>query len=242
MPAERFFTENPLLLHQELLLIDTEFHHLIHVMRAKEGDKIELVNGLGSLAQAHIEKIKKKGARLRITHVLNEPPPQSEMILAQAIPRLNRLDFILEKGTELGMTQIWLFPAQQGERKELTPHQLERMRAVTIAAMKQCGRLHLPKISIKTPLNQWKKPEQHAFYGDVDPAATCFKPTDIPIDIGAGVLFYIGPESGFSDEETKTLQKLGARGVKLNPNILRTDTAALTALSILCLYISLRER
>lgn len=229
MPVERYFFEGNLAPDRSVHLEGAELHHLIHVMRTQAGEKIELINGKGLLAQASVENVSKRDATLLIEEVKSKPKPSKEIILAQAIPRLNRLDFILEKGTELGMSQIWIFPSRYSQKKELSQNQLQRMQTVTIAAMKQCGRLYLPDIVIKPPLHQWTKPEHTAFYGDVEPTAPSFQ--HVWHENSTGVIFYIGPESGFAQDEMTILQQLGAQGVKLHSNILRTDTAALTALS-----------
>lgn len=215
---------------QEVILENNEFHHLSHVTRAKEGTQIELVNGKGELAQATILRLEKKLARLSIDLLQVQEKPSKELILAQALPRINRLDFIMEKGTELGATQFWLFPGVHSERKMLTEHQVERLQSLTIAAMKQCGRLFLPKIEIMPPLVRWNKCEVPAFYGDIAPLAEPFYKKHKE---GDSCLFFIGPESGFSDEEIAQLNALGVMGVKLHENILRTDTAALVALSFM---------
>lgn len=232
MPAERFFAEQPLKMGESLYLENQEHHHLVHVMRVEVGETIELVNGSGALAKALVERVEKKRALLRILNVHTEQRPSTEIILAQAIPRSNRIDFILEKGTELGMTQLWLFPAIQGERKRLTEHQFERLRGLTIAAMKQCGRLYLPTIIEKPPLAQWEAPSYPSFFGDTDPKAPPFLPL-WQKERTKGIVFYIGPESGFTETEIEQLHRLKAKGVKLHPHILRTDTAALTALSLI---------
>jgi 16S rRNA (uracil1498-N3)-methyltransferase len=231
MPVERFFVDSPLKKGNNLALEGTELHHLAHVMRLKAGDSVELVNGCGELAEAQLVSLNKRQAQLTVLAVKKVPPAVPEIILAQAIPRINRLDFIIEKGTELGMTQIWLFPGRLSERKELTAHQMERLRAVAIAAMKQCGRLYLPEIVLKPPLQQWKELSQRVFFGDVDPAAQLFKLGRD--EVTQGVLFFVGPESGFTEEEIGQLKKLHAQGVSLHPHILRTDTAALCALSLI---------
>jgi 16S rRNA (uracil1498-N3)-methyltransferase len=231
MPAERFYVPQDLFLDQVVLLEDQEFHHLVNVMRSKEGEAVEVVNGKGALGYATVQRIEKKRASLHIKDVLFESKNKIEIILAQAIPRLNRLDFILEKGTELGMSQLWLFPTQLSDRKELTDHQLERMKSITIAAMKQCGRLFLPQIVIKPALPKWEKPAYNCFFGDLNPQAPIFSKLQ-HTNLEKGILFYIGPESGFTAEETQLLQRMGVEGVKLHPNILRTDTAALVALSL----------
>ena len=235
MPAERYFIENSFEVNTPCILQDQEFHHLIHVMRNKIGDTIEIVNGLGELAQGFIQDITKKQASIIIKHIRKDSPSPSQLILAQALPRPNRLDFILEKGTELGMTELWLFPGKQGERKDLTDHQLERMKNVTVAAMKQCGRLFLPKIIIKSSLEKWSTFPKTSFFGDVSPDSPNFLDVFPAYKQETEIAFFIGPESGFSESELLLLKK-HALGVKLNPNILRTDTAALCCLSLMNAY------
>lgn len=230
MPADRFFIPSALQVGESAILEDTEFHHLVRVMRSEEGDQVELVNGQGTLALASITQVGKKQAHLIIKKVTQEPKPEKELILAQALPRINRLDFIIEKGTELGATQFWLFPGHCSERKSLTEHQVERLQSLVIAAMKQCGRLYLPSIEIKSPLDQWEKSSIASYYGDIRETA---KPFSGVLKPSESALFFIGPEAGFSDKEIDYLSKLGSMGVKLHPNILRTDTAALVALTIM---------
>jgi 16S rRNA (uracil1498-N3)-methyltransferase len=230
MPADRFFIASPLPLGQEVILEDSEFHHLIHVMRLKVDEMIELVNGQGSLAHARIKQITKKQALLSIENVHHQLSIGKELILAQAMPRINRLDFIIEKGTELGATQFWLFPGSHSERKMLTEHQLERFENLSIASMKQCGRLFLPKIEVKPALEKWKKLDMPSYFGDVRETAPSFHKA---LKRSESALFFIGPEAGFNDKEVELLLKLGAEGVKLHDNILRTDTAALVALCLM---------
>lgn len=230
MPADRFFIDMALKSGQVVALENSEFHHLVNVMRLKEGQSLELVNGQGALAQAFIQRITKKQALLAIESVENLQRPARELILAQALPRINRLDFIIEKGTELGATQFWLFPGSLSERKTLTEHQLDRLRSLAIAAMKQCGRLFLPSIEIKSALERWEKVNVPAYFGDTRESAELFIKV---FDSDDSTLFFIGPEAGFSGKEVEFLAKMGAAGVKLHPNILRTDTAALVALTLM---------
>jgi 16S rRNA (uracil1498-N3)-methyltransferase len=244
MPTERYFLAAPFSEGQHFYLEGQEFHHLTHVMRGKAEDTIELVNGQGELASATIQTIEKKRSAIKVMAVQREAPPTFEIILAQAIPRLNRLDFILEKGTELGMTQLWLFPSDYSERKSLTEHQLERLQAITVAAMKQCGRLYLPKIHLHPPLEKWSKPPYLALFGDVSPSAPLFAQLweSQRVAKSAGILFFVGSESGFSEKEEKRLLTLGAQGVKLHSNILRTDTASLAALALIYHWLLDGER
>ena len=235
MPAERFFCDQFFDLGDHVLLEEQEFHHAVRVMRLKVGDGIELVNGQGQLARAVFDKVKKHEAQLVINELENQPKPSFEVILAQAVPRFNRLDFIVEKGTELGITQLWMFPGKLSER-DLVASQHARLRSVAIAAMKQCGRLHLPMIIFKPLLEKWTEPDLvpscAAFFGDIKPKAPLFSEAWHQNPPSKGMCFFVGPESGFTEQEEEKLLKLKAYGVKLHENILRTDTASLVALSL----------
>jgi 16S rRNA (uracil1498-N3)-methyltransferase len=235
MPAERYYLDHALHAHQQQELKGSEFHHLAHVMRTRKGETVELVNGRGALAQATVQEIMKDKALLRIEQVTQEPDYPCRLILAQAMPKPNRLDFVLEKGTELGVDCFWLFPGELSTKKEFFSHQLERARTVTIAAMKQCGRLTLPQIILQPAIDQWTPWNGiAAFFGDLDPQAlpfeTAWRKLESPI---YPVMFITGPEAGFSKQEKQLLRNQGAVGVKLHPHILRTDTASLMALSLL---------
>jgi 16S rRNA (uracil1498-N3)-methyltransferase len=241
MPAERFYLDAPLQSGLSVVLQDQEFHHLVHVMRTKVGEEVELVNGRGQLAQGIVEHFDKKRCHISLSMVREETKSLTEMILVQGIPRANRLDFILEKGTELGMTQLWLLPTKLSERKQFNEHQLEKMKGQMIAAMKQCGRLYLPEIVMCDSVASLQKLPYPAFYGDVDPQAPSFEKCwkECRETLQKGVLFFTGPESGFTADEVGHLKALQAQGVKLHPNILRTDTASLAALSLISHWYSL---
>jgi 16S rRNA (uracil1498-N3)-methyltransferase len=219
----RFFFDGSLQL-PSIALEGTEFHHLIHVMRFKIGDTVEVVNGRGSLAKASVTALERSAAILHIHHTNEHSFEGPTLILAQAWIR--SIEWVIEKGTELGATEFWLFPGQLGEKKQ---GKEERLRTVAISALKQCRTLFLPKIVLKSSLDTWEKPQGTLFFGDLSPnAPKLFKAPD-PITIA------IGPEKGFSEEEISRLKALGAQGVRLHDNILRAETAGITALSQLYL-------
>lgn len=226
MPVERFFCPETFSERIQCSLEDQEFHHLTKVIRCRIGDTVELVNGKGQLASATLDEVEKKRALLTIDKVTSSSPTRT-LILAQAIPRLNRLEFILEKGTELGATAFWLFPGKWSEKAEFSENQWQRMTHLTIAAMKQCGRLDLPPIEIMPQLKEWHGIPHPIFFGDTNAAAP---PITLPVPSPAILL--VGPERGLSPKETEILRLLGATGVHLNHNILRTDTAAMAFLAI----------
>jgi len=113
----------------------------------------------------------------------------------------------------------------RSEKKDLSPAQLHRLETMTINALKQCGRLYLPKIIIHPLLKNWQRPVGSLFFGDPS--------SQIPLQgpFEQTVTFFIGPEKGFSTEEIEQLLQFKAQGISLHENILRAETAPLTALS-----------
>ena len=229
MPADRYYFSASLRLNEQIILEGAEAHHLSGVMRGRRGDAVEIVNGRGELAFAEVTEIEKKRVQLTILKVVIAEPAKKRLILAQALPKMNRLEIIIEKATELGIDEIWLFPGKQSEKQEISPNQTERMQGILISAMKQCGRLFLPKIELRPPLKKWETIQLPAFFGDLREGVRSFVSFVKQKQANEGLLFLIGPESGFDDDEVRQMEKLGAEGVKLHENILRTDTAAIAA-------------
>lgn len=229
MPEKRFYLNSDLTPQLQCELIDEEAQHL-KVMRCREGDVIEIINGKGVLALAKILQFGKREATLEILSAEKKPKPKFEIILAQALPRINRLDTILEKCTELGVSKILLFPGDHSEKKDLSPTQLQRIEHILVAASKQCGRLYLPEYEVRPKLSKWTKPEGQLFYGDVAPNAPTLKTTWKQV---SPTLFFVGPEQGFTEAEESILEGWNASGIKLHENILRTDTAPIAAISLM---------
>jgi 16S rRNA (uracil1498-N3)-methyltransferase len=240
MPAERFFIKNPSFSINECLTLEgDEFHHLSHVMRLRVGETAELINGMGSLAEVSVKSISKHSAELQITSVHKEEPPKYQLILAEALPRFTKLEYVIEKSVELGVTDLWLFPGKLSEKKDLSPTQMERIHHITLSAMKQCGRLFMPKIQILSSLLEWKKETIAAcgFFGDTDPSALRFIEALQSLS-PSSLLIVIGPEKGFHKDEVIYMEKtLGIKGVSLHKNILRTETAAIHALSLASSFV-----
>lgn len=230
MPVDRFFSEKRLQTGSDVVLSSQEHHHLVHVMRGRVGDVVEVVDGLGNLATGVVAKITKKEVLLDIQTVTSAKKPERDIILAQGLPRAAHLDFIVEKGTELGMTHLWLFPGGRSDKKDIPETILERARALSRAAMKQCGRLFLPEIVAMPQVRRWQTVPGKGFFGDLRPEAVPLAKV-LPRE-EESCLIAIGPEGGFSDEEVAAMEALGLQGVKLHENVLRTETAAIVALAV----------
>lgn len=234
MPENRFFADHLLDEKSYAILTDQEHHHLVHVMRVKVGQEIEIVNGQGVLALANVIAIEKKQTKAYITqHKSIEKRSTSPKILIQALPLLNRADLILEKGTELGIDAIWFFPGEKSERRMLNDHQKSRMEGIVLASMKQCGRLFATQLSFLPPICDWTKElvPYLSFFGDLSPQAPPFSLINKKTE--QGICFVIGPESGFSEREKDHLRLLGIEGRRIHTNTLRTETAAIVAMTLL---------
>ena len=231
MPENRFFINKPLEIGSEYRLEEEESLHFSRSMRGKKGQKVEIINGKGSLAHATVVQTDKKGTLIHVDDIVHEKAQGPCIHLIQAIPKINRLDIILEKGTELGMSDIYLFPGDLSEKKQFSHLQKERMERILINATKQCGRLYVPTVHFKPSLDQWLRDDlpAPAFFGDVREKAPLLKDA---LKEASTLSFVIGPEAGFSKREIEKLESLGAKGVSLHHNILKADTAPLAALAI----------
>lgn len=224
MPSERFYLNAPFPEKTYVLLEGQELHHLQHVMRIRVGEEVELINGKGALAKARLESLQKQSASLEILSCEQKPLPFPHKILSVPILRMAKLEWILEKGTELGINRFWLYPAEHAEKEALSPHQVERLRHILISAIKQSGRLDLPTLEIRDRFADLFHEEALYFYGDTRENAPHF-PSSLP---QGATVFITGPESGFSPKEKEKLEQK-AKGVRLHANILRAETAPLVA-------------
>lgn len=222
MPSDRFFLEGSL--EGKLELTGQEHHHLHRVMRLKENDCVELVNGRGSLAQAKILHLKNRSTLLELHSLKKEAPNPYPLFLAVPFMRPSKLELIVEKASELGAEGFYLYQAQYSEKKKLSSHLLLRLKQIAISSMKQCARLFLPPITpVSFPSLFTQKAEK--FYGDLEGGPNQRFSAQSP------TLFISGPEKGFSPEEKKLLEK-NAQGILLNKHILRAETAPLAATAI----------
>lgn len=226
MPAQRFFIDTSFHENQELLISGKEFSHVVTVMRNKKDSLIEIINGKDQLGQALVIKIEKNHLFCKIHKVIKEKNVD-EIILYQALLPSNRLEIIVEKGTELGITDFNFFPGDNSITKTTTEDKINRLKLVAISAMKQCGRLDLPTISLVPAIKNWKRENLPLplFFGAIDktsPQIKNFLSTDT-----RSVSYVIGPEAGLSLREINIFKELNILGVTIHPYILRTETAAI---------------
>jgi 16S rRNA (uracil1498-N3)-methyltransferase len=210
------------------VLSETESQHIVKVLRKVKGDWIEVTDGLGNRANAQIEDAHHKHCRLSLispTH--HERPWKSQHWLGIAPTKnLDRMEWLVEKATEVGCNGFLFFRSKRTERDQLN---LERLQKVAVAAMKQSGQNWLPEIMWvpKWELFPWKQFDQ-IYLADLEVEE---KKELLKSDPGKGKsIWMIGPEGDFTPEERQTLKEHLAIPVSLGPTVLRTETAALYSL------------
>lgn len=232
MPINRFYSPNALQKDQEITISGREALHISRVLRKAEGDLVELTNGAGTLAVASIERISAKHIELKIQRSQFVKKSVPEMILVQPLLHKSKLEWILEKATELGVDQFWFFTAKRGLQKTLSVVTAQRFDSIVIAASKQSGRVWFPKIHSYLSLEDVPIPfSSTCYFGTIDTHTP-------PITVSSGqtdpVILCVGPESGWADEEIKVLQdEFQAIPFVFNKNVLRTETASVSGVAIL---------
>jgi len=221
-----------------LVLSKEESHHLVRVLRARPGEQLRVVDGAGRVAECVLELADSRAARVTIERVRTAPPLRPRRILVQAPAKGSRMDWLLEKATEIGCDEIW--PAMtdravakiargEEEKKRL------RWEAVVRAACKQSGNPWCPRIALPASFDEClaRAAGRPAIFGCLAPEAKSLKATvrDLLARGAEEILVFIGPEGDFSPDETAKMLAAGVKPVTLGPTVLRVETAAIFALS-----------
>ena len=213
-------------------LPEGEAHHAIQVLRYQIGDEILITNGSGSFLKCKIISATKKKCTVQVLSEQKTELNKSKIILAIA-PTKNRerMEWCLEKATEIGVNEIQFIQTKYSEKWNVANDRFEK---VLIAALKQSGQAWLPKLSSiisfeKFILNADKNP-QNLICHNLDNTS----PQIINLATKQNsTIIAIGPEGGFSDDEIKFAIANNFKCVLLGNTRLRTETAAITALSVL---------
>jgi len=235
MRIPRIFTPFPLSSGASIELDENAFSHAVRVLRLKQGDSLILFNGEGGEFEAELIEVQKKRASARINQFHNKDCESPlRIILGQCISRGEKMDYTIQKAVELGVTEIVpLFSERCGVKlnQERLEKRLRHWRSVIISACEQSGRNRIPTLHPAMALSAWQQQLYTSLNLVLDPTATnslgsLAKPEK-------GVALLIGPEGGLSNNEIKNAVKHGFNGIRLGPRILRTETAGLTALSMI---------
>lgn len=222
----RFLIDTPAVEATQITLDEGESHHAIRVMRMSLGDRLEAFDGKGLRLLAEIADPNPKRVRCDILERGEMPPePGSGLVLAIGlIKKAERLEFALEKATEIGVGAIWLFSADHSETSRIRE---ERLYAHLVSAAKQSKRFHIPQLRFFPSLDALMKASAgrpHILAHEKTPANVS------SVRIPADAVLLVGPEGGFSEREVAMATSQGAVPYSLGAFRLRTETAALTLL------------
>ncbi|KQQ47117.1 16S rRNA methyltransferase [Duganella sp. Leaf126] len=233
----RFFCPLPLAIGQTVSLPDAVVHH-VQVLRLAQGDLITLFNGEGGEYTAALTELARRSASAEVRdHTAREVELPFALTLVQGVPEGSKMDWIVEKAVELGVSAIVPLTARRsvvrlsGERAE---KRLAHWQGVVVSASEQCGRNRLATVAPVQDVQRWlavpaagsqrillSPRAQQSLAHWARSTAPC------PVDL------LVGPEGGYSDEEEAAAMAAGALPLSMGPRVLRTETAGLAAAAML---------
>ncbi len=211
------------------ILKDDEYRHCVKVLRNQLGDSIYLTDGKGTLATGIIVQIDKRSVEVRITDTEMQDPMLPHIEMAVAFPKsASRVEFMLEKLVELGVSSIRPLLSHRSERRKIN---LNRLTKKIISASTQSGHLHFPVIHEMMSLQNFIKALEpsRSLYCHYKVDNSQLKDVEM---IQNDISIIIGPEGDFSEEEISLMDTKGIKSVNLGNHRLRTETAALAACTI----------
>jgi len=254
MEFPRFYCDSPLTAGLCVELSLAESHHAMHVLRLRVGEGVVLCNGRGEAAAGRIVQAKHGRVRCEVGAVeAAEVRRRPGVHVGFAVPKGKRLDWLLEKATELGASSLWpvAFERSVAGGDELAEGKRERWLGHCVAAAKQSGLNFLPELRELLPLPELLSATAEAvaagglrrFVGDVTadavPLATALGDAERPVGAclsgaclpGADILILIGPEGGLTDGERRLLAAAHVTPVRLGHTVLRIETAVVALLA-----------
>jgi len=223
-----------------LTLDDTGFNHAIRVLRLSLHDECRIFNGQGGEYSAHITQLSRKNATVFLGNYCPDNHSSAlDIHLGQVMSRGDRMDFVVQKATELGVTTITPLFSERCEvrlNKERLHKKHQHWQHTAISACEQCGLNRIPNIITPMTLNDWlasTSATHRWILHPHSPQAISPHKTTPAIETPTSCAVLIGPEGGFSNTEVSHAQQHRFNALTLGPRILRTETAPIVALSLL---------
>lgn len=201
----------------------SDYRHLFRARRVAVGDRVRLVDGRGSARWSVVDAVTSERASLRVEGPAPTFEPVRRVALLASVVRPERAVWLVEKATELGVSELQWFVSERTSRT-FSERALGRQRRVAKSALEQSGGAWLPEIGTPVPLEE----------AGIGAGAAALHPgAGKPLPSVRGVdALVVGPEGGFSEAEIERLVGRGAALANLGPRILRTETAAVAALAV----------
>ena len=240
----RFFVEGRHAIGDAVVFDAGDAHKIVTVLRKRDGDTVEVID---SAAQRFIARLRIDGKSAQAELVELRERPSSDMpsiTVAQGIPKGQKMDFVVEKLTELGVASIVPLQSERTVVADVGSHKLERWRRLAKTAAQQCGRDEIPLIddprSLSDVLTHVSDYDVTLFPWELADRVPLRERLPNLLADAKSVLVIIGPEGGFSHAEAQAAQEAGARLVSLGQRILRTETAGLVAVALIAYLTEMR--
>jgi 16S rRNA (uracil1498-N3)-methyltransferase len=246
----RFFVDQPLDValsaNSPITLPDTASHHALRVLRLEDGDTLILFNGDGYPYEARLVVNGKKALANLVAAGQRDPQRTTKLTLIQCLSTAEKMDWTLEKATELGADEIVVVQSERSKVRldsDRVEKKLERWQELIHAACGQCGRNTVPTLNYSVTLSQSLSAAASSEFnetfiftlGDHPPLVNQLREIKTAC---TSIRLVIGPESGFSDKELEVASKLGAQPTSLGWRVLRTETAGPAVLAITEAWLS----
>jgi len=232
----RFFVPPESLLGGQVTISDDVHHHLHNVLRARLGCVLTLLDGQGLCCEVKLETINNREATARVIRRWRDEDHTLPITLVQGLPKADKFDLILQKGTELGVrcfrpvetshTVPQINAARMIKREQ-------RWTRIATEAARQCRRNFLPHVKPVQKLAEVINQQTDNLKLVLWEAGSVPLAEALPDEKPSGVTLLVGPEGGFTDREIRQITEAGFRAVHLGPRILRSETAGLAAAPIL---------
>ncbi|EEY93262.1 putative 16S rRNA methyltransferase RsmE [Acinetobacter junii SH205] len=230
----RFYIETELNTGNTIELTESVFHHWVRVLRAKVQEKAIFFNGKGGEYRVTLTEINKKNAFVSVDHfeAIDRTAP-FKVILGQVMSKGDRMDYAIQKATELGVTTIQLLTSDRCEMRlkyDRDQKKLDHWQSVAVAACEQCGMNIVPKVLAPISIEEW-------IQTDLPISRFVMAPNkdqkNVLLDAQPELALLIGPEGGLSESEIRLSNQHGFVNWCIGDRVLRTETAPVVALSIL---------
>ncbi|RBA31197.1 MULTISPECIES: 16S rRNA (uracil(1498)-N(3))-methyltransferase [Acinetobacter] len=230
----RFYIETKLNTGNTIELTESVFHHWVRVLRAKVQEKAIFFNGKGGEYRVTLTEINKKNAFVSVDHFeeIDRTAP-FKVILGQVMSKGDRMDYAIQKATELGVTTIQLLTSDRCEMRlkyDRDQKKLDHWQSVAVAACEQCGMNIVPKVLAPISIEEW-------IQTDLPISRFVMAPNkdqkNVLLDAQPELALLIGPEGGLSESEIGLSNQHGFVNWCIGDRVLRTETAPVVALSIL---------
>ncbi|ENH97515.1 hypothetical protein J416_05873 [Gracilibacillus halophilus YIM-C55.5] len=245
---QRYFIDEENWTKDQVTIHGDDAHHIIRVMRMEEGSKVICNRPDGVSARCQITDISDQAVHANVLEWLDEDQELPVSVtIAQGLPKGDKWDWILQKGTELGANAFIPFQAKRSVVKwdeKKVKKKKDRWQKIVKEASEQTHRNYIPTVASVYSINELLKASdsyEHTFIAYEEEAKQSFpNPTLYQMleDVipGESIMICIGPEGGFAENEVRQLKEAGFQSIRLGPRILRTETASLYALACLSFY------